>query len=66
VFDTKQVRDLRREIKRLQDELLESQNSNIDLRKQVENLKFVSKEKDIAIDKERNGQMSKEGYNSKL
>ena len=38
VHETKQIRDLRREIKKLEDQVVDTQNQRVELKKQNENL----------------------------
>ena len=66
VFDTKQVRDLRREIKKLEDDCMEQRNENVELKGTVDTLKMVVKEKEIQIDKLMNNTQNRDGQLDKL
>ena len=66
VFDSKQVRELRREIKKLEDQHLESTNEKLILKKVVEGLQQRIKEKDQQVDKIMNGAQNQDGVNNVL
>ena len=66
VYDSQQVRELRREIKLKEDEILDWQNQKIKSDKQNEVLRNIIKEKDIALDKLLGGAQNQEGQNNVL
>ena len=55
IHDTKQVRELRREMKRLEDEILSQRTEKAGILSQNEKLRDIIKEKDTVIDKMLNG-----------
>ena len=61
VHETKQIRDLRRELKKLEDQVIDHQNQKIELKKQNENLQLVIKEKDIHLGTVMNSATSQDG-----
>ena len=66
VFDSKQVRELRREIKKLEDQHLEDTNEKLMLKKVVEGLQARLKDKDSQIDKVMSTQQNQDGINAVL
>ena len=65
-YDSRQVKELRREIKRCEDESIEFKNQNFELKKNIENLRLIIKEKDIAFEKVNGAVNSKDGSNLQL
>jgi hypothetical protein len=66
VYDSQQVRELRREIKKLEDEVLDQRNQKAQVEKQGTVLRNIIKEKDAALDKLLGGAQNQEGQNGVL
>lgn len=66
VYDSKQVRELRREIKRLEDELLDCKNQKAEANKEIDRLKKLIAQRDASIDGLLNGNQNQEGLSLSL
>ena len=65
-FDSKQIKELRREVKRVEDEMIDLKTQNFDLKKTIENLRLVIKEKEISFEKINGAVNSKDNSNATL
>ena len=61
VYETRQVRELRREIKKLEDALMEQKNEKAEQQRQMEALKKVIAEKETIIDRMANDNQGRDG-----
>jgi hypothetical protein len=64
IHETKQIRDLRRELKKLEDDLIDERNQKIELAKNNETLRMIIKEKELALEKSLGNTLENDGkYN---